>query len=331
MAQNKTNLNACVFVGVSTRGGTRVISLANRGVRHNNSVVIYKDATVYESKKNLEDALYKLSRQATQGCPFPGVYAIPEESIPLLTKMIDNAEAAFDAGMKEIEDNYDALKKANWAEVESAISKMGKTEQAEVTKMFNSHYPDVNEIKRTRKMHVTILTSPFGMPSNIDLLSERIADTAQELYKKAVFAELVPVYSALATYYTKLSNGQDVGMKSQNHFRDKVVPELFETNTIRRDGFTDNVVQAVKYNLDNIFEDPMLCYNILLNIYEEAKQNGMEDELPDLAALEVQKLKGVTTPTYLLTLEMLEEDVPNRTPIEDMMGRVDVSALEVVE
>lgn len=331
MAEKKTNLKACVFCGVSTRGGSRVISLANRGVRHNNSIVIYKDNSVYESKKSLEDALYKLSRQATQGCPFPGVYAIPEESIPLLTKLIDNAEAGFDAGMKDIEDNYDALKKANWAEVEIAIAKMDAAQKAEVTKLFNANYPNINDIKRSRKMNITILTSPFGMPSNIELLAERIEDTAQELYKKAVFAEMVPVYSALATYYTKLSNGMEIGTKSQNYFRDKVVPELFETNTIRRDGFTDKVVQAVKYNLDNIFEDPMVCYNIMLNIYEEAKLNGMEDELPDLAALEIQKLKGVTTPAYLLALDMIEEDVPNRTPIDDMMGRVNISSMEVVE
>ena len=323
MKEMKNGMN-CVFCGVSTRGASRVISLKKSGGRHNNSIVLYKDNTVYEAKKNLEDILYKMSKTAPVASPFPGVFAIPDESIQQLTKTIKNAEASFATGLQEIEDNYDAIRDANWKAVEDAMKNLTKKEQKEVTKQFNRCYPTLAEIKRSRKMCVSILTSPLGAPSNISLLSERIEETAQELYKKAVFGALVPAYTALATYYTKLSNAQDIGTKSQNYFRDKVVNELFEGNTVRRDGFTDKVIAAIKYNIDNIFDDAMLCYNIVLNIYEEARMNGMEDELPDLAALEVQKLATVTKPSYLLDMASIEEDVPNRTLLDDMVGRIAV-------
>ena len=90
MKEMKNGMN-CVFCGVSTRGASRVISLKKSGGRHNNSIVLYKDNTVYEAKKNLEDILYKMSKTASVASPFPGVFAIPDESIPQLTKTIENA------------------------------------------------------------------------------------------------------------------------------------------------------------------------------------------------------------------------------------------------
>ena len=328
MANNNTK-TAEVLVTVRVKGIRKGMSIRKTGSRKLDSISFISFDDGLRIKAETEKKLEVLARKANLRTPFPGIYAIPEASIPEMLRILDNAEAEFATCIQAAVNNFDAIKEANKKAVEDSINGEDAKEQTRILKYFDDVV--TKKFFENAKFTSAIMSSGIGKMPDIQALADRIEDSAQELYKKAVFAELAPVYEALATYYSKLSNGQDVGMKSQNFFRDKLLIDLRENNTIRRDGFTEKVVQAIEYNIDDLFEDPMICYNIVLNILEEARLNAVEDELPDLAAMEIQKLKTLTSPVYLLDMDVSEEDIPNRTPIDDMVGRVDVASLEVVE
>jgi hypothetical protein len=322
MENMKNVMKAHVFVSVGSKG----IRMCGAGLKGTNMaykelISLYRDPFGDSVKTMIEKELVRMSKKAQIASPFPGVYVIPEDCIPELKALFENAEIEFQAQTDYIVANYDTIKDTNLKLVNESIKGLTKKKQAEILKLTDN-YPTAGYIASHRKLFLNILASPFGAPSNVAVFNERLEDSAQELYKKAVFDALIPAYTALATYYSKLCNRQDIGTKSRNFFTDKVIPELFEGNTVRRDGFTDKVIDAIKHNMPDIFEDAEICYNIVLNIYHEAKACGMEDVMPDLQSMEAQKLKGVSKPRYVLTEESIEEDVPNRARLEEMCGLV---------
>lgn len=324
MENMKDIMKGYVFVSISSQG----IRMCGAGLKGTNmaykeQITMYRDPFGDSVKTMMEKELIRMSKKSQIASPFPGVYSIPEDCLPELKALFENAEIEFKTQTDYIVANYDAIKDANIKLVEKSIEKLPKKKQAEIRKKLDE-YPSKERIAARRTLRLCILTSPFGAPSNIGIFAERLEDTAQELYKKAVFDGLIPAYTALATYYSKLCNRQDIGTKSRNFFKDKVIPELFEGNTVRRDGFTDKVLKAIQYNMPDLFEDAEVCYNIVLNIYQEAKACGMEDIMPDLEAMEIQKLKGVSKPIYVLTEESIAEDIPNRAQLEEMCGMVSI-------
>lgn len=320
------NGSAEVLVSLYTRGIRSGMGTKKTGTRKSDNINFFTFEDGVRIKRETEAALGEMSRKAKLRTPFPGIFAICEADIPAMLALLDKMEAEFAACKQYVKDNFDAIKEENRKAVEESIKKEGKREQARILAAFDDR---VTEKNFRPSIFAAVMSSGSGQLPNLAALSERIEDTAQELYKKAVFAELAPVYEALAVYYTKLSNGQDIGTKSENHFRDKLIPELADSNSIRRDGFTQDVIAVLRHNGEAVFEDPMVCYDIVLNIYDEAKKLGVEDELPNLAMVEERALKSLSKPHYLLDIDTIEEDCPNRALLKDMMGLVPVAEVNV--
>lgn len=318
-----TNNNE-VLVSLYARGFRFGMGTKWTGNRKSDNVNFFTFEDGVRIKRETENIFAAMSRKAKLRTPFPGIFAICEKDIPEMLAVLDKMEADFAIAVQYVKDNFDAIKAANRKEVEDSIKKEGKREQARILKAFDERLTERNF---RPSIFAAIMSSGTGKLPDIEALSERIEDTAQELYKKAVFAEIAPVYEALASYYTKLSNGQDIGTKSENHFRDKLILELRENNSVRRDGFTNDLLAAINFNIENIFSDAMVCYDLVLNIYDEARKLGVDEDLPNLSAMEERTLKTLSKPRYLLDEETIYEDCSNKTPLKDMMGLI--SVLEV--
>ena len=324
--KKETIMSNTLVVSVSGRGGTQSISLGKRHASDNSrvsgeAVIIYSDPTVGRAVMELKKWLENASRKAPVRMELNGMYAIPASLIKELNVEIGQVDQQFEEDGEYIQKNYDAIKAANRAEVAEAIKKFTNAEQKDILSRFDKNFPSKKMIEGMRRLNISVLVSPWsGEISGLEVLADRAIDDAQDAYKRAVFSELAPVYEALATYYTKSCNGLDIGMKSQNHFTSTLLPDLRDNNEIRRDGFTANIVKILEKAGSRIFEDGMLCYNLVLDILHEAQELNVESVLPNLGKVEVQKLRMATTPHYLLTSSQLEEDMEVRIPVETLLG-----------
>lgn len=326
MAKNITEvmLNSdTVFVSIRSKGAIRTLPLSANVAKSARlkepALVIYEDAMLQDQIVAAKKVLMEMSSSAMLTAPSNSTFAIPVGKIAELKAKLDAIDNQVDADLSYIEAHYDEIKKANMSEVDKAIAHMDETERKKVKARAEVRYPSIVEIKSKRQLLFSILASPLAKNiPDIEMLAERINDDAQARYKESVFVALDPIYKALATYYTKLSNGRDIGQKSKNFF-DGLVAEIKEGNQIRRDGFTENVIKVLEKYGDSIFEDAMTCYTIMLNIYNEAYACGVEGTLTDLEKMERRLLKDVPSASFLLEADMIDEDAESATPIADLM------------
>lgn len=324
MAISNISLNSdTIFVSVRCKGASTSLPLtakvASSARLKEPSLLVYEDGKLLEKVQDVRKFLFDLSKSAMVTSPSSSTFAVPSEEIGKLKSKLDAIDTEVEYDLQYIVDNYDDIKAQNFDEIKKAIVEIDEEEQKKILARAEYRYPSITEIKTGRQMLISIMASPIaGSISNIEVLKDRVEDDARARYKEAVFLALDPVYKALATYYTKLSNGQEIGTKSKNFFLE-VIAALKEQNQIRRDGFTEDVIAALEKYSNEVFEDTTLDYTIVLNIYKEAIACDSLHVLTDIEKMERRLMKGYPSATRLLEEATIDEDAAFIIPIKALL------------
>lgn len=324
MAITNINLDSeTIFVSVRCKGASSSLPLSSKlvasGRLRDPSLLVYEDKKLLEKVNDVRKFLAKLSEGALLTSPSSSTYAIPVSKISILKAKLDAIDEEVEADLDYIVDNYDSIKKENFEEINKAIAGLDDVEKKKVLARADLKYPSITEIKTRRQMLVSIMASPLAKDiDNIEVLKDRVEEDAQARYKEAVFLGMDNIYKSLANYYTKLSNGMEIGTKSKNYFSN-ILASLKEQNQIRRDGFTDDLIAVLEKYGDSVFEDTTLDYTIVLNIYKEAMQCDSAHVLTDLEKMERRLLKPFPAAVHLLEEAMLDEDSASIITLKELL------------